>query len=124
MNEIDFKCNYDCYNYKKDNNLLSLNELLFDLEKAQELYCAQSRHNYEIEKSNSAINDFLQNDCNYTFIFESKQFDVKSKNIDNNNDSNFYLNSDNLTCKTQDEKKYFFSTLSTSIIDSKAKCNS
>lgn len=89
MNEIDLKCSYDCYNYKKDNNLLSLNKLLFGLEEAQELYRAQSRHNYETKRFNSAINYSLQNDCNHTFIARSKQCDAKNENIDDSNNNSF-----------------------------------
>ncbi len=70
LNNIDLKCNYSCYNYKKDNNFLSLNKLLFDFKETQELYRAQLKHNYKIEKSNNIINYFFQNNCNYTFIFK------------------------------------------------------
>ena len=35
-NEIDIECSYDRRNYKKDDNLLSFNELLFDAREAQE----------------------------------------------------------------------------------------
>jgi len=98
--------------------------LLFDIKEAQELHCAQLKHNYEIERSNSVIKYFIQNNYNYTSILKPKQCDIKNKDIDNSNDSSLYLNSDDLTCKTQNKKYCFFNTLSTFVINSKVKCDS
>jgi len=69
--------------------------LLFNIKEAQELYYAQLRYNYKIKRSNNVIKHFLQNNCNYIFIVELKQYNVKSKNIDVSSNNSFYLNNDN-----------------------------
>jgi len=119
--EVNIECNHDRHNYEKDNNLLSLNELLFDIEEAQESHRAQSRNKYEIRETNNVIEHSTQNDCNHASILKSKQCEDKSKNIDSNN--NLHLNSDASTFEKQNKRRYFFSTLST-IIDLETKYNS
>ncbi len=98
--------------------------MLFDVEEAQELYYAQSRYNYKIRSFN-IIEHFFQHDCNY-IIFESKQYNIKSKNIDDvdeSSDSNLYSSNDNSTCKTLNKRYCFSNTLSTFAINLEAKYN-
>lgn len=78
----------------------------------------QFKNKHKIRESNNVIEYLIQNNCNYVFIFELKQCENKSKNIDNNN--NLHFNNNNLICKKQNKRYYFFNTLSI-IIDLKVK---
>lgn len=95
--------------------------MLFDVEEAQELHHAQSRHDHEMRRFD-VIENSLQYDCNHTTL-ESKQYDVESEDIDDNNDSNLHSSNDDSTCKTLNERHCFFNTLTTFAIDFEVKCD-
>jgi hypothetical protein len=113
-NEVEIECSHDRRNHKNDNNLSSLNELLFGVEEAQ------IKDKDKMGESNSIIEHLAQNDCNHVLIRESKQYKDNDKNI---NSSSFHLSSEDLTCKKQGEMHYFFST-SSSVTGPKAEYDS
>ncbi len=72
LNKVDIECSHDRRNHKKDDNLLFLNELLFDVEEAQESHRTQPRNKYEMKRTNNVIEHSIQNDCNHASIPKSK----------------------------------------------------
>jgi hypothetical protein len=77
LNEVDIECSYDRRNYKKNNNFLFLNELLFDAREAQELYRTQFRNIYEIRKLTTLLN-ILFKTIAITFLFLNRN-NVKTR---------------------------------------------
>ena len=104
LNEVDIECNRDYRNYKKDDNLSTSDELLFDIEEAQEPYRAQFKDKYETREFDNIIKYFAQNDCNHVSIFESKQRRDKNENSSSNSS---HLNSCDSTCEKQGGRHYF-----------------
>lgn len=76
-NEVNIECSYDRRNYKKDNNLLFLNELLFDAREAQESYRAQFKDTHEMRKLTTLLN-ILFKTIAITFL-SSNQNNVKTR---------------------------------------------
>jgi len=62
LNEVEIECSHNCSNYKDDDNLSSLNKLLFGVEEAQELHRAQIKDKNGMERFDSTIEYLAQND--------------------------------------------------------------
>lgn len=119
--KIDFECSHDRRDYEEDDDLL-FNELLFGAGGAQEPHRAKPKHDHGTRRSNEAIGHPLQNDCNHTSIPGPKQCDAKGGDIDSSGRS-LHLSRDGPTCKAQGERPCSFSTPSTFVEGSEARCD-
>ncbi len=99
--EVEIECSYGRRSYKNDNNLLSLNKLLFGVKEAQ------IRDKDRMGGSDSIIEYPVQNDCNHVPIRGPKQYRHNRGDIDS---SSLYLSSEDPICEKQDGMHYFFST--------------
>ncbi len=99
--EVEIECSHGRRSHKNDDNLPSLNELLFGVEGAQ------TRDKDEIGGSNSTIEHPAQNDCNHVPIRGPKQYGDNDGNIDS---SSLHLSSEDPTCEKQDRMHYSFNT--------------
>lgn len=112
-NEVEIECSHDRRKHEDDDNLSFLNELLFDVEGAQESHWAQIKNKDEIREFDNIIEHSIQNDWNHVLIRESKQRENNDEDIDNNN---LYFDNDDSTCEKQNEMHYFFN-ISSIVID-------
>ncbi len=106
--EVDIECSHGRRSHEEDDNLPSLNELLFGAGGAQESHPAQSRDKHGMGGSDSAIENPTQNDRNHVPIPGPKQCGDKGGDIDSS--SSPHLSSDDSTCEEQGGRHYSFIT--------------
>ena len=105
--EVEIECSHDRRSHEDDDNLPSLNELLFGVGGAQESHRAQTRDKDGMGGFNSTIEHPAQNDWNHVPIRGSKQRGDNDGDIDS---SNLHFSSDDPTCEEQGGMHYSFST--------------
>lgn len=105
--EVDIECSRGHRSHEEDDNLPSLNELLFGVGGAQESHRAQTRDKHGMGGSDSTIEHPAQNNCNHVFIHGPKQRGDKGGDSDSNSP---HLSSGDSTCEEQGGRHYSFST--------------
>lgn len=102
--EVDIECSRGHRSHEEDDNLPTLDELLFGVGGAQEPHRAQSRDKHGMGGSDSTIEHPAQNDCNHVPILGPKQRGDKGEDSDSNSP---HLSSGDSTCEEQSRRHYF-----------------